>query len=115
DRGADPNVRDEGDNGIPLHFVAEKEHLGVITMLIEHGSDPIGADDGHELEIIGWATVFGKARPDVVEYLLAHGARHNIFSAVAAGAIADIQAHRADVDKAMDKTNHRRRPLHLAI
>src|SRR3954469_17362835 len=31
DRSADPNVRDEGDNAIPLHFAAEKEHMGIIT------------------------------------------------------------------------------------
>ncbi|HEY9229098.1 MAG TPA: ankyrin repeat domain-containing protein [Gemmatimonadaceae bacterium] len=119
DRGADPNVRDEGDNAMPLHFAAEKEQLEVITMLIEHGADAIGTGDDHELEIIGWASVFGKAQRDVIDYLLAHGARHNIYSAVATGdveAIRRVASERpSDVDKPMDRTNHRRRPLHLAI
>jgi uncharacterized protein len=119
ERGADPNVRDDGDNAMPLHFAAEKEHLGIIRLLIEHGADPIGTGDGHELEVIGWATVFGKARPDVVDYLLAHGARHTISSAVATSAVADIRTIAAgrpdDVNKQMDTTNHRRTPLHLAV
>src|SRR5262245_4872581 len=119
DRGADPNVRDEGDNAMPLHFAAEKERLGIIKLLIEYGADPIGNGDGHELEVIGWATCFGTARRDVVDYLLAHGARHNIYSAVATGSIADIRriigARPEDRDKPMDRTNHRRTPLHLAV
>jgi len=119
EHGADPNIRDEGDYAMPLHFAAEKEHLGIIRRLIEHGADPIGAGDGHELGVIGWATCFGQGRPDVVDYLLAHGARHNIFSAVAmedVDAIAALASRsRDDLDKAMDATNHHRRPLHLAI
>lgn len=114
-RGADPNIRDEGDNAMPLHFAAEREHLGIIRRLIEHGADPIGTGDHHELEVIGWATVFGNARPEVYEYLLAHGARHNIYSAVAVGDVDAIRANVADIDRPMDRTNQRRRPLHLAI
>lgn len=119
-RGADPNLRDEGDNAMPLHFAAEHGHLGIVRRLIEHGADPIGTGDGHELEVIGWATCFGRTPKDaVVDYLLAHGARHNIFSAVATGAtgaIRDIAARSpADIDRPMDQTNRRRRPLHLAV
>ena len=99
--------------------------------MIEHGSDPTGTGDGHELEVIGWATCFDpvnlgfdgaereRRRAAVVEYLLAHGARHNIFSAVATGSVSDIRAlvaaDRENLDKPMDKTNHHRRPLHLAV
>ena len=44
----------------------------------------VGAGDGHELEVIGWAVCFSYAfHPEVAEYLLEHGARHTIFSAVA--------------------------------
>ena len=118
-RGADPNIRDEGDNATPLHFAAEREDLRVIRLLIEHGADPIGAGDHHELEVIGWATCFGSGRAEVVDYLIGHGATHNIFSAVATGAVAAIRAlataSRGDLDRAMDGTNRRRRPLHLAI
>jgi ankyrin repeat protein len=54
-----------------------------------------------------------------VDYLLAHGARHNIFSAVATGdnqAIRDlISRSPADLETRMDLANRRRRPLHLAV
>ena len=119
DRGADPNIRDEGDNAMPLHFACERNDLDTIRLLIEHGADPIGTGDGHDLDIIGWACVFGNARPDIVDYLLAHGSRHNILSAVATGAVAAIDpivvADPAQLDRTMDRTNLRRRPVHLAI
>ena len=119
ERGADPNIRDEGDNAFPLHFVAETNTLSIIRLLVEHGADPIGTGDHHELEVIGWATVFGKANKEVVDYLLAHGAVHNIFSAIATGAIADLrrlaEQSPADVNRKMDRTNLRRTPLHLAV
>ncbi|MDB4874298.1 MAG: hypothetical protein JWM41_744 [Gemmatimonadetes bacterium] len=118
-RGADPNVRDEGDNALPLHFAAERERMSLIRLLVEHGSDTIGAGDDHALEVIGWATVFGSGRPDIVSYLLAHGARHNISSAVAMGAAAEIRAIVArspgDLEKPMDAASQRRHPLHLAV
>jgi uncharacterized protein len=119
ERGADPNIRDEGDNAMPLHFAAEKEHPGIIRLLIEHGADPIGAGDGHQLEVIGWATCFGKGKRDIVDYLLAHGSRHTILSAVAMGEVEAIRTlgtlSPGSLDTPMDATNHRRRPLHLAI
>ncbi len=121
ERGADPNVRCEGDWAFPLHFIAEKGRLDLVRLLIEHGADPIGAGDYHELEIIGWATAFEYVQPapELVDYLLAHGARHTIFSAVATGDVAAIRRILAvspeDVERRMDRTNHRRRPLHLAV
>jgi Ankyrin repeats (3 copies) len=121
ERGANPNVRDEGDNAFPLHFVAENQNLPIIKLLIEHGADPIGAGDYHELEVLGWATAWDyvDVKPDIVDYLLAHGARHNIYSATAVGDVAAVRAvvahDCAALDRPMDRTNHRRRPLHLAI
>ena len=119
ERGADPNVRDEGDNAFPLHFAGENGHVPIIRLLVEHGADMIGAGDGHELEIIGWATCFGSGNREVVDYLIAHGAVHNIFSAVAMGEVEAIRTlvarSRADLDRPMDSTNLRRKPLHLAI
>jgi ankyrin repeat protein len=54
-----------------------------------------------------------------VDYLLAHGARYSMPSAVAVGAVNAIRelARRspAELNRPMDATNHRRRPLHLAI
>jgi ankyrin repeat protein len=121
ERGANPNIRCEGDNAYPLHFAAEKQHLGIIRLLIEHGADPIGEDDYHELGVMGWATAWDyvTASREVVDYLTAHGARHNIFSAVAMGEVNVIgelvSRSGADLEKRMDLTNRRRRPLHLAV
>ena len=119
-RGADPNVRDDGDDAMPLHFAAERGNLGVVRKLIEHGADPNGDGDMHELGILGWAVCFEYAfHREVAEYLLAHGARHTIFTAVALGdvdAIRSIVARSPDeLNRRMDRTNHHRRPLHLAI
>ena len=92
-RGANPNVRCEGDCAFPLHFVAEKGRLDLVRLLVEHGADPIGAGDYHELEVIGWATAFEYVQPsrELVDYLLDHGARHTIFSAVATGDVSAIR------------------------
>lgn len=121
ERGADPDIRCEGDNATPLHFAAEKQRLPIIRLLIQHGADPIGEGDYHELEVIGWATAwhYVNANKEIVDYLLAHGARHNIFSAVAMGeaeVIREIVSRSpAALEQRMDLTNKRRRPLHLAI
>jgi ankyrin repeat protein len=121
ERGADPNIRCEGDNAYPLHFAVEKHRFPIIRLLIEHGADPVGEGDYHELGVIGWATAweYVSINREIVDYLLAHGARHNVSSAVAAG---DIQAIRqliaqtpADLERRMDMANRRRRPLHLAV
>ena len=119
-RGADPNIRDDGDNAMPLHFAAEHASLDIVRRLIEHGADAIGAGDYHELEVIGWATVFARTlNRELVDYLLSHGARHNISSAVVVGDVdairAVIAAAPASLNRAMDATNHHRRPLHLAV
>ena len=119
ERGADPNVRDDGDNALPIHFVAEKGHLDIVRQLVEAGSDPIGEGDMHELEVIGWATCYTHTHRGIAEYLLAHGARQTMFSAVALGdanAIRSLAAADASaVDKRMDGSNLFRRPLHLAV
>ena len=119
DRGADANVRDDGDNAIPLCFACEKNDFEIIRLLVEHGADVNSTGDMHTMDVIGWATVFGAARPEIVDYLLKHGARHNIWSAVTMGDVAGIraiaQADRSRLDATMDDANHRRHPLHLAI
>ncbi len=119
--GANPNIRCEGDNAYPLHFAAEKQLFPIIRLLIEHGADPVGDGDYHELGVIGWATAweYVHASRDIVDYLLAHGAKHNICSAVAMGDTAAIEEifsrSPGEVEKRMDMTNRRRRPLHLAV
>ena len=81
EHGADTNARDDGDNATPLHFAAGAGILESVRVLIEAGADVHGGEDLHNGEVIGWA-----ARPDneaVVNLLIAHGARHHIFSAMA--------------------------------
>jgi ankyrin repeat protein len=121
DRGANPNIRCEGDYAFPLHFAAEKLHFPIIRLLIEHGADPIGEGDYHELGVIGWATAWDyiHANREIVDYLTAHGARHNIFSAVAVGEVEIIRKLIAqspgDLERRMDMVSKRRYPLHLAV
>ena len=119
ERGADPNIRDEGDNACPIHFAAERGDLDVVRLLVEHGADPIAAGTTHGLDALGWAVCFEYAtRLEVARYLLSHGARHTLLSAVAMGDVAVIRAiaaSGADLDQRMDRTNHRRTPLHLAV
>ncbi len=119
DRGADPNIRDEGDNAYPIHFAAERGDLPVVTLLIEHGADPIGAGTTHELDVVGWAVCFDYAmHAGVARYLLSRGATYTLFSAAALGEAAVIRAlaqSGADVNQRMDRTNHRRTALHLAV
>ncbi len=85
ERGADPNIRDEDDNALPLHFAAGGSPLESIRALLDAGSDCHGVGDLHRLEVIGWATVFADARRDVVDLLVERGAQHHVFSAIALG------------------------------
>jgi uncharacterized protein len=122
DRGANANIRDEGDNAFPLHFAAERGDLAVMKLLVEHGAQTsAGEVDDHQLDIIGWATCFPGVpmNDELVRYLLAHGAKHTLFSAVATG---DVDAVRerarekpADLERPMDRVNRHRHALHLAV
>jgi ankyrin repeat protein len=120
DRGADPNIRDEGDDAMPLHFAAERGDMEIVRMLVEHGADAVGNGTMHELNVLGWAICWDYVHnQEVAEYLLAHGAKHTIHTAVALGdveAIRDIAKRSpADLDRPMDRTNLRRHPIHLAV
>ncbi|MDQ3997434.1 MAG: ankyrin repeat domain-containing protein [Gemmatimonadota bacterium] len=85
EHGADPNVRDVGDNALPLHFAAGSGPLDSVRALLDAGSDVHGLGDLHRLDVIGWATVFEEPRRDVVDLLVERGARHHVFSAIALG------------------------------
>jgi ankyrin repeat protein len=121
ERGANPNIRCEGDNAYPLHFAVEKHRFPIIRLLVEHGADTIGEGDYHELGVIGWATAWDYIQPDpeIVPYLLEHGARHNIFSAVAMGeaeVIRELVTRTPDdLERRMNGTIMRSMPLHLAV
>jgi len=121
ERGANPNIRCEGDNAYPLHFAVEKHRLPIIRLLVEHGADTIGEGDYHELGVLGWATAWDYIQPnhEIVAYLVAHGARHNIFSAVAMGeseVIRELVARTPnDLERRMNGMRMRPMPLLLAV
>jgi ankyrin repeat protein len=120
ERGADPNIRDEGDDAMPLHFVVERGDMAVTRLLVEHGADTVGDGTMHELNVLGWAICWDYVHNrEVAEFLLTHGAKHTVHTAVALGdasALREIVTRSpSDVDKPMDRTNLRRRPVHLAV
>jgi ankyrin repeat protein len=118
DRGADVTVRDYGDNAYALHFAAEAADLAIVAMLVEAGSDTIGMGDDHGLEVIGWATCFRAVRADVADYLLRHGARLNLWVAIALDRADDVRAFivrdASLLGARMSRNEHHRTPLHHA-
>jgi ankyrin repeat protein len=54
--GADPTVRDAGDQASPLHFAAANGNLESVRVLLDAGADVQGAGDLHKSDVIGWAT-----------------------------------------------------------
>jgi ankyrin repeat protein len=118
DHGADVDIRDYGDNAYPLHFAAESADLAVVRMLVEAGSDVVGEGDDHHVNVLGWATCLGRVREDIAQYLLSHGARQNIWSAIALGRADDVRrfvrAEPALLSARMSRNEHERGPLHHA-
>jgi ankyrin repeat protein len=120
--GADANAREEGDHTPPLHWAAAGGNTECVRALLDAGVDPQGAGDVHELDAIGWATVW---RPetdiphDTVALLLERGARHHVFSAIAAGDAAALQQLVEDNPDALDRRMSRfeggQSALHFAI
>jgi ankyrin repeat protein len=123
DRGLDVNSREKGDNTVPLHWAAAAGHVNVVRRLVEAGSDVIGRGDDHELEVIGWATCWDGCDDDahraVVDILLAHGARHHIFSAVAMRLAAEVRrivaADPTALSRRMSRNENNQTPLHFAV
>jgi ankyrin repeat protein len=83
DRGADLSVRDFPDNATPLHFAALKSNLETVRLLVEAGADPNAEKDDYGVGVLGWATCFRGVREDITAYLLARGARFNLWTAIA--------------------------------
>jgi ankyrin repeat protein len=118
ERGANPRIRDFGDNAYALHFAAEAADFDVVEALVEAGSDVVGAGDDHQLEVIGWATCFRRVREDVANYLLRRGAKLNLWSAIALGRVDDVRHILEDnpalIRAGMSRSEHHRTPLHHA-
>ena len=120
EHGADPNARDVGDNAYPLHFAVGPGRVDVVRALLDAGADVHGAGDAHELEVIGWATCFGPTIPqDVLALLLERGARHHVFSAIAAqdlDAIHRLVEENPDaLSRRLSRTENRQTALHYVI
>lgn len=123
--GADLNAREAGDNTYALHWAAAAGYTEVVRTLLDAGGDVHGIGDLHELDAIGWATVFWPAERaaagnrDVVSLLLERGARHHIFSAIATGDLALIQGLVEENPEALDRRMSRfeqgQTSLHFAI
>lgn len=120
--GADPDAREAGDNTTPLHWAAAAKHVEIARALLDAGADVHGIGDVHELDVIGWATVY--EQPDknpagIASLLVERGARHHVFSAIALGDRDLIRRVVADDPKALDRRlsrfEHRQTPLHFAI
>jgi len=118
DRGANVRIRDYGDNAYALHFAAESADLDVVRLLIEARSDVVGEGDDHQVGVLGWATCLAQVREDVAAYLLAHGAKLNLWSAIALDRELDVRAFIARdpalLSARMSRNEHHRMPLHHA-
>lgn len=120
EHGADPNARDEGDNAYPLHFAGGHGGVEVVRALLDAGGDVHGVGDAHELEVIGWATCFGPTIPrDVLALLLERGARHHVFSAIAAqdeDALKKlVRENPAALSRRLSRTENRQTAVHYVI
>jgi ankyrin repeat protein len=117
EHGADPNVRDVGDNASPLHFAAANGHLESVRILLDAGADVHGAGDVHDGEVIGWAARQGNEA--VVNLLLERGARHHIFSAMALNDLdlveKLVEEHPECLSRRRSRFENRQTPLHAAF
>lgn len=128
-QGADPNAREAGDHTYPLHWAAAHGHVEIVRTLLDAGSDVHGSGDDHQLDVIGWATVFrapgddptkmDASRRELISLLLERGARHHVFSAICVGDLNLIQQLVEQNPEALDRRLSRfedgQTPLHFAI
>lgn len=123
DRGFDVNTQEEGDHTTALHWAAAAGHVDVVRRLLDAGVDPIGSGDDHELGAIGWAACWDGTPVDaqraIVRLLIARGARHHIFSAVAMNLADEVRRIVAEdpsaLKRQMSQFEDFRLPLHFAV
>jgi hypothetical protein len=116
------HARHQRHDASPLHHAASCGDLETVRVLLDGGADPNDAGDDAHLGVIGWATFIpqqGEVPRDVVSLLLERGARHHIFSAIAAG---DLDVIRAWIEQQPEGLDQRlparyqgQTPLHFAI
>lgn len=122
-RGLDANARERGDNTYAMHWAAAAGAAAVVTRLVDAGGDVIGHGDDHELDVIGWATCWEGCDTDahraVVDILLAHGARHHIYSAIAMNLADEVRRIVASdpsaLNRRMSRNEDHQLPLHFAV
>src|SRR5256885_5630270 len=122
-RGLDVNTREKGDNTYAMHWAAAAGHLDVVRRLAEAGGDVVGHGDDHELEVIGWATGWNgcddAAHRAVADFLVSRGARHHIFSAIAAKLPDEVRRIVAEdpsaLNRRMSRNENHMTPLHYAV
>jgi ankyrin repeat protein len=122
-RGLDVNTREKGDNTYAMHWAAAAGHVDVVRRLADAGGDIVGQGDDHELEVIGWATCWDGCGDEknraVVDLLVARGARHHIFSAIAMNLADEVRRIVARdpsaLHRRMSRNEDHRLPLHFAV
>jgi ankyrin repeat protein len=122
-RGLDVNVREKGDNTYAMHWAAAAGHVDVVRRLIDAGGDVVGHGDDHGLEVIGWASCWDGCDDDahraIVDLLVAHGARHHIFSAIALDLATEVRrivaADPSALSRRLTRNENNQTPLHFAV
>ena len=109
-------------NASALHFAAGCGDLETVRVLLDAGADPNDDGDDERVGVIGWATFManqGAVPPDVVSLLVDRGARHHIFSAIAAGNLDVIRTlveqNPEALERRLSSLYHGQTALHFAI